>query len=361
MASPANRTLFLPGSPFSNLADQIEARRAEGLEIIPLHVGDTYRTPPVGPEAAAGPGVNRYTAPTGDAGFVAALEARVGRRIFLTAGATGGVSVAIQSVLMPHQEILVLAPYWPLVKGICRVASVSMTEVESYGDEDQLRASLKEIERRLKSHGVGALYISSPSNPTGRVLPPWYIAECAGLCDKYDRWLISDETYEDYVYVGRHFSPREVGRNVITCHSFSKSRGLAGYRLGYITGPPEVLEVARKIATHLWYSVPTASQRVGHASLEVEDWIPKARAEYRKTGREAAKLLELPEPEGSQFLWMPVSGDPAAFVAGALERGVLVTPGSAFGQKHAGYVRISYTAAPPDKVIEAVRSLALLR
>jgi len=357
MASPSSRADLLPSSPFTALADLISARRAAGDEIIPLHIGDTYLDPPVNGVVGCGEGHNRYTAATGEPSLVSALEAREGRAVLPTAGATGGVALAVRIVAEPGDRILVMAPYWPLVRGICQAAQVTPLEMPCYGLYGP--AVLASIEAVLKTDpGIKAVYVSSPSNPTGLVLPPSFLDGLAGICTKYDRWIISDETYAEYVYKGRHFSPRLKHRDTITVNSFSKMYGLAGHRVGWITGPKAALKAALKFSANLWYTPPTVGQRVCAQALENTSWIPKARAQYRRTGIEAAKIVGAAEPEGSQFLWVDLKTGADSKVRQLLQEGVLVTPGAAFGEGFEQYIRVCYTSAPPDVVLGAIRTIA---
>jgi N-succinyldiaminopimelate aminotransferase len=210
-----------------------------------------------------------------------------------------------------------------------------------------------------------ALYISTPSNPTGRVLPRAWLEALAEVARRRDLWLISDEVYEDYVYRGEHVSiARFAPERTLTVFSFSKAYGMAGNRTGYLVGPPEAVAQAGKVGTRTFYSAPTAGQVAGLRALrEGGPWVERARASYADVAAAAASELGLAPPEGSTFLFLDVSRalderGIRGFLRDRLEDGVALAPGSSSGEAYTEWVRLCYTSAPPDQVKAAVGRLA---
>ena len=113
------------------------------------------------------------------------------------------------AILDPGDEVLLLAPYWPLIEGIVRsfhgrpVAVPMLDELGAPGSGGDPAAAIAAVESRLTGRSV-ALYISTPNNPSGRVLPPAWVEGFAELARRHDLWLISDETYEKYLFAGEH-------------------------------------------------------------------------------------------------------------------------------------------------------------
>jgi N-succinyldiaminopimelate aminotransferase len=365
----------MPGAVFSPIARHLGER---GGEIVPLHVGDTWMEPFVGGRmedlrVEEHPGLHRYCETQGVAPFVDAVVEKVRERnripceresVLACAGATGALAAAVGMLAEPGEEVLILAPFWPLIRGIVQAFRAHPVEVPFYDRVDSARAAVDAVRERITERTV-ALYVSTPSNPTGRVLDHAWLEALAELARSEDLWLISDEVYEDYVYRGEHFSVASVApERTLTVFSFSKAYGMAGNRVGYLVGPAEAVAAARKVSTHTFYAAPTAGQWAARAALrDGAAWVDRARGLYRDAGEAAARVLGLPPPEGSTFLFLDVSrrlDDRGVwgFLADCVDDGVALAPGPSCGEAYEGWVRLCYTAAPPEAVAEAVARLA---
>ncbi len=365
----------MPGAVYSPFADRIATHPGP---IFPLHVGDTWMEPFAGGRmqdlrVEEHPGMHRYCDTRGLPPLVDALVERIRERkglaveresVLVTGGATGGLAAVIGALVEPGEEVLILAPFWPLIRGIVQSFRGVPVEVPFYDRVDSAEAAREAVRARLSGRTV-ALYVSTPSNPTGVVLPESWLAALADLARENDLWLLSDEVYEDFVYRGAHASLAPMApERTIAVHSFSKAYGMAGNRVGYLTGPRAVVDEARKIGTHSFYHAPTAGQLAGLAALrDGGPWIASAREQYRAAGEHAALELGLPAPGGSTFLFVDVSArlddrGLQGFLADCFEDGVLVAPGASSGEAYGSWVRLCYTAAPPDRVAEALVRLA---
>jgi N-succinyldiaminopimelate aminotransferase len=365
----------IAGSVYAPVA---EAAAGGTGAVTPLNVGDTWLEPFVGGRTqdlreADHPGLNRYSETRGVPELVDALVEKVRARngltceresLLVTGGATAGLAHVVGSIAGPGEELLILAPFWPLIRGMTRAWKAVPVEVPFYDRVDSAAEAVEAVRERLTPRSV-ALYLCTPSNPTGRVLPQAWLEALAELARREDLWLISDEVYEDYVYRGAHVS---VGRfapeRTFTAFSFSKAYGMAGYRIGYLVGPPRAVEQVHKVSTHTFYSAPTPSQIAGLRAIRSGGpWLERARAAYRAAGESAAAALGLPPPGGSTFLFVNVAErlderGIAGFLADCLRDGVALSPGASSGRDYADWVRLCYTAAPPQAVAEAVGRLA---
>ena len=344
----------------------------------PLNVGDTWMDPFVGGRMedlrqADHPGMNRYSSTRGLPELVDAIVEKVRARnelvceresVLVSAGATGALAAAVGMLAAADEEVLILAPFWPLIRGIVQAFRATPVEVPFFDRVDSAEAAVEAVREKLTARTV-ALYVSSPSNPTGRVLPEDWLAALAEFARRSDLWLISDEVYEDYVYDGRHVSAAKFApERSLASYSFSKAYGMAGVRTGYLVGPPAAIAQAEKVATHTWYSAPTAGQIAGLRALaDGAGWVERAFASYREVGRETAALLGLPAPQGSTFHFVDVRrqlGERgiAGFLTDCLSDGVALAPGASCGAAYRDWVRLCYTAAPPDEVLSAVAKLS---
>jgi N-succinyldiaminopimelate aminotransferase len=274
------------------------------------------------------------------------------------------LATAVGSIVDPGDEVLILAPFWPLIRGIVQAFRAKPVEVPFYDRVASQQEAEKALESLLSPRTV-ALYVSSPSNPTGRVIAGEWMEAFAAFARRHDLWLLSDEVYEDFVYRGEHVGLLPLApERTIAVYSFSKAYGMAGNRVGYLVAPPELTAQARKIGTHTFYAAPTAGQWAALGALERGDaWIEHARASYRKVGMAAAQLLGQEVPDGSTFLFIDVSAHLDergldGFLSDCFDDGVLLAPGGSAGEAYQQWIRLCYTAVPPEDALEAIRRLA---
>ncbi|MDP6979748.1 MAG: pyridoxal phosphate-dependent aminotransferase [Myxococcota bacterium] len=371
----ADTALAMPAAVYSPFADRLHDHPGP---IYPLHVGDTWLEPFAGGRmqdltVEAHPGMHRYVDTRGIPPLVDAIVDKVRSRnglacerenVLVCAGATGALACIAGAIVKPGDEVLILAPFWPLIRGIVQAFGGVPVEVPFYDRVDTQEAALEAVRERTTSKTV-ALYVSSPSNPTGRVLSEAWLTALAEFARERDLWLVSDEVYEDIVYRGTPFSPGRVApERTLSVYSFSKSFGMAGNRTGYLVGPHEAVDQARKLATHTFYGAPTAGQLAAVEALESgTPWLEAARTQYREVAERTAKVLGLPAPGGSTFFFLDVSArldgrGMMGFLEDCFEDGVLVAPGQSSGTDYADWVRLCYTAVPPERVAEAVDRLA---
>jgi aspartate/methionine/tyrosine aminotransferase len=365
----------MPGAVYSPFADRIATHPGP---IFPLHVGDTWLEPFEGARmqdlrVEDHPGMHRYCDTRGVPELVDAVVEKVRARngiaceresVLVAAGATGALAAAVGAIVEPGEEVLILAPFWPLIRGIVQTFRGVPVEVPFYDRVDSAEAAVEAVRERLSERTV-ALYVSTPSNPTGVVLPESWLAALADLAQQEGLWLLSDEVYEDFVYRGAHHSLGPMApERTLSVFSFSKAYGMAGNRVGYVVGPEATVGEARKIGTHTFYGAPTAGQLAANRALrDGAAWVEEAHALYRTAGEYAASALGRPSPGGSTFLFLDVSSvlderGLHGFLADCFEDGVLVAPGASCGEAYRDWVRVCYTAAPPEQVAEAISLLA---
>jgi N-succinyldiaminopimelate aminotransferase len=368
----------IPASVYSNLAARLERHPGERY---PLHVGDTWMEPAAGTRmqdltVEDHPGMHRYASVHGLPELLDAVVERERAQtglalerddVLITAGATGGLGAVIGALVEPGDEVLILAPYWPLIEGIVRSFHGTPVAVPVLaGEADSAAAAVAAAEAR-RGGRTAALYLSTPNNPTGRLLPREWIEALVEWAARHDLWVISDEAYEGFVYRGEHFRALPLApERTFLAQTFSKRYGVAGNRCGYVVGPRAVMSELRKVSTHTFYSTPTAAQLSAVAAMRGpgDAWTLAARAQYADTGRRAASALGVPAPEGSTFLFVDVA--PAldergldGLLADCVERGLLVAPGPSFGP-YPTHVRLCYTAVEPERALRGVAVLAEL-
>lgn len=374
-ASPTTNSLS--GSVFGPLLSRAKAR---GGKIHPLHVGDTYKEPIAEARAEAQrtdehPGMHRYAPPQGLPELLEAVAERESVRsgvelsagdLQITSGATAGLSVVAQALLDPGDEVLLPSPYWPLIRGIIASRGAKPVEVPClHAPGVDLAAAL---EARVTSKTV-ALYLNTPHNPTGRVLSEHELSAMIEVAVRHDLWIVFDETYEDIYFGAAVPAPAwarpELRERAVVSHTFSKSYGMAGARVGYVHGPASVMKAIRGVQTFLTYCAPRPMQLGALACLRHGDgFLAECRRDYRESGRATAEALGVAPPEGGTFLFFDASpylasGDDSCqpFLERCVDEGVLLTPGSACGADFARWVRICFSVEAPDELAEALEGV----
>jgi N-succinyldiaminopimelate aminotransferase len=353
-------------------------------EVFPLNVGDTYRLPPpcARTEALPSESVPRlynYASVQGEArlldaivGDLAARGRPVSReRIQVTAGATSGLDLTCRTLLSAGDEVIVLAPFWPLIRGIVSATGAVPVELPFF---TRLREPGFDVGAAL--HGAlgprtVAIYVNHPHNPTGTVLRAQELEAIARFVAAQGLWLISDEAYERL-----HFSAEpppalwchdQLRERTVVAHTFSKSFGMAGARVGFVHGPDGAMQAISGLQTFATYCAPRPMQLLAARALESDDgeaWLCAARAAYARAGNTVAQALGVPAPESGTFAifdtrpFLRAGETPAQLLARCAKRGVVMTPGAATGSAYADYARLCFTAVPLDAL---ERALSILR
>ena len=352
--------------PFSKYAADIEAM---GTARFPLHIGDTHLPPPESAKLSSlchetNTGLHKYCPPKGLPSLVTAIaqEYKVSpKRVMIVPGATGGLHISAMSTLSPGDEVLVLAPFWPLAAGIIRAVGAVPVPVPYFGSVGNAWDKLHPF---ITNKTVG-VYCNTPNNPSGMMLTPEEVSDIASVAVEQGWWIYADEVYEKLIYQGTHTPIRQFApNNTISIFSFSKAYAMAGYRCGYVILPAESMEdTFLKGMVHSFYSVPTAAQVMAVKVLETEGaWLEDTKRVYHQTGAQVARILRQPTPTNGTFLFMNIA--PAlkertfeTFMKACIAEKMLLAPGSAFGKGYATHIRICFTSADPEVVVEGATIL----
>jgi N-succinyldiaminopimelate aminotransferase len=357
----------------------VEEAKRRGGKIFALNVGDTYLEPLPSARAEAQRSadfarLHNYAPVQGEPALLDAILARVERTsgvalrrddLQVMSGATGGFTVVCNTLLEPGDEVLILAPFWPLIRGIVRSRGAVAVELPFYDRlSDESFDPRAALEAAITPRTV-AIYLNSPNNPSGAVLSERAVSAIAGVVARHELWLLCDEAYEDLYYTRERppalWARDDLRERAVVCHTLSKSHALAGSRIGFTHGPPEVMAAIRGVQTFLTYCAPRPLQLGAARALgEGDAWVKDARQLYAEAARRSADALGLPAPAGGTFLFFDAaphfrSGeDLGGFLHRCLDAGVLLTPGSASGKDYASWVRLCFTVVPPAELDEAL-------
>lgn len=297
--------------------------------------------------------------------------------VLVTCGSNEAIMLALMASIDPGEAALIPDPgfvdYIPSVEMLNGAAiSVPMRPNENWQIlPEAVLWQLKEPQR------IRAIIINTPNNPTGAVYTKKTMEAIADIAIEYDLLIISDEAYEKFVYgKAQHISPASLNGMadyVLTLHSFSKTYGMAGFRLGYAAGPPKVIKAMTDLHLYSTICAPTVSQMAGLAALTgPQGDIKKHVSEYQKRRDYLHKRLNemdaftCVKPEGAFFIFAKYASNMRSvdFAHWLLEKAkVAVVPGRDFGRYGEGYVRFSFATAMPlikkaaDRIERAVKFL----
>jgi aspartate/methionine/tyrosine aminotransferase len=201
-----------------------------------------------------------------------------------------------------------------------------------------------------------ALWVNSPGNPSG-ILDDLGAAAAWGRA--HDVPVFSDECYVEFTWADRGRTILEHGlEGVVAVHSLSKRSNLAGTRVGFYAGDPELVHYLQEVRKHVGMMVPGPAQAAGVVALDDDAHVEVQRAIYLRRLERMARVLEtwsgieVPLPAGGFYLWFRV-GDAWEFTERlAREGGALVSPGDFYGSAGAEYVRVA--VVQPDERIDLV-------
>jgi len=369
-----------------------KALKAAGQPIISFGVGEPdFPTPePVkrAADRALADNATHYTTVSGDPALRKLVAEHTAEttgvpfewsQVIATSGAKEALFIAMQVLCDPGDEVLLPAPYWVSYAEQAKMAGARVVPIETTPPHWKL--SPEALRRSLTSRSR-ALVLCTPSNPTGCVYSDAELARLAEVLDESEVAVVVDEIYAriSYVPVGRWLraAPRFADRSFIV-DGVSKAYAMTGWRLGWLVGPPEVMELASAMQSHLTSHPSSITQRAATFALEnhaaIEATVDEMVGTFRErrdaivAGLSAIPGVDCPQPDGAFYVFPDVRGlfgrrlgpkgrvvsSSAELSAYLLDEALVVTvPGEAFGMP--GFARFSY-ALSMDQLQEGVARL----
>jgi len=274
--------------------------------------------------------------------------------IIVTMGGMGALSTALMTILDPGDEVLIQDPQWLNYRSQVQFFRGIPVPVPVY-EQDSFSLKADAIEKRITKK-TKVLMINSPNNPTGAVIHPEDLTGIADLSIKHDLLVISDEVYSELVYDNsKHISIASLPgmkERTIMVNSLSKSFAMTGWRIGFAAGPTEIINKMTVLQENLVACAPTVSQEGLIYAVAHPEEIELMRKEYEARRDMMTELINhIPGlscviPRGAFYIFVNISGlhiNSRDFSEKLLrDFQVVVIPGSAFGEKGEGFVRLSY-------------------
>jgi LL-diaminopimelate aminotransferase len=384
---PSKRLERIPPYAFAELERKIAEKRAAGVDVISLGIGDPDRPTPAliveaMQEAVTEAGTHQYPSNRGRAEFRAAVRDFYARRFDVTLdpeteiipaiGAKEAIFNLNLAFLDPGDYALAADPGYPVYTGgpwLAGAEPVLMALEPELGFVPDLGAIDEDVARRAK-----LMYLNYPNNPTGALVPDGFFARVVEFARAYEILVVHDNAYSEIAFDG--YKPpsflqtpgaKEVGIEVF---SLSKGYNMTGWRCAVLVGNAEALQTYWRLKTNIDSGLFDAVQLAGVAALS-----PEADAEvasmvelYRRRRDIVCDALrkmgvDVRPPHATIYVWAPVPEgyeSSAAYAEHVLEEaGVVITPGAVYGPAGEGWFRISLTT-PDDRLLEAVERLGAL-
>lgn len=310
--------------------------------------------------AALARGETRYPDVRGLPALREALAAYLGvseSRVQVTGSGMAAVAIAMAALIRPGDRLLHITPAWPNSGNAARTRGATVEEFPLTPHEGGFRLDLERLATRLA--GARALFLNSPSNPTGWTASAAELRAILGLCRAAGAWLIADEVYGALTYDGAAapsvLALAEPADRVMVIGSFSKTWAMTGWRIGWLVVPEGARDAITEFTEITHSGVAPFVQAGAIAALADTDFAARFR-EYCAAGRaltagalSGLNSISYASPPGAFYAFLRVEGlaDSVSFAMRLVaEHRVAVAPGAAFGAGGEGYLRLCFAQSP---------------
>ena len=382
IADPSRRLEAIPPYKFQELEQQIADKRAAGIDVISLGIGDPDE--PTYPhiveamqEAVANADYHRYPSNRGRDEFRQGLSEFYGRRFGVEIDAKTEVIPAIGAkeciynlcfaFLDPGDVALASDPGYPVYTGgpiLAGAEAELLPLVPELGFAPDLTAVPADIANRAR-----LMFVNYPNNPTGATVPEGFFDTVVSFAREYEILIVHDNAYSETTYDG-YVAPsflatpgaKEVGVEVF---SLSKGYNMTGWRCAAILGNAEAIQTYWRLKTNVDSGLFEAIQMAGVAALQgPSEPLERMNETYTRRRDLVVSALreigvEVSAPKGTIYVWAPVPENhtSTSFCELVLEEAaVVISPGSMYGPSGEGFFRIALTA-PDHRIEEAVERM----
>ncbi len=386
----AKRVASISPSPTLAITAKANRMRAEGINVVGFGAGEPDFDTPVNIKEAAkqalDKGFTKYTPTSGTKELKEAICKKfkedngleyTPEEIIVSCGAKHSIFNIIMALCDEGDEVIIPAPYWVSYPEMVRIAQ-GVPVILKTNAEAGFKVTPEQLKKAITPK-TRVVILNSPSNPTGMVYTKEELMGIARVIVENNIWCISDEIYEKIVYDGcRHHSIAALEPKVkpmtVTVNGVSKSYSMTGWRIGYMAGPKELIQVISNLQDHSTSNPASISQK---ATLEAlsgpQEDIKKMlksfaeRREYMVNKLNSIPLISCLKPQGAFYVFPDISkmlekkfngkkiNDSVALTDILLtEAKVAVIPGGVFGDDN--FIRLSY-ATSMENITEGLKRI----
>ncbi len=278
---------------------------------------------------------------------------------YVTGSGMQAIALAVQALTSPGDEMIYLTPTWPNIVAAIGVAGAKAVPVGIDFIQGKWEIDIGKLESAITPK-TKALFINTPSNPTGWTATKDDLRNILALARKHGLWIVADEIYALYYY-GAARAPSfldvmEVGDRIVFANSFSKNWSMTGWRVGWLVAPPEIGQVIENLIQYSTSGVAQFMQRGAVAALdEGDDFLAQnfARAAQSRDilcdALIATNRVETLKPDGALYAFLKIDGitDTRAAAFDIVDKvGVGLAPGTAFGAGGELFLRACFLRDP---------------
>jgi aspartate aminotransferase len=284
-------------------------------------------------------------------------------QVLITPGGKYAIFAAILSLISFQDRVIIIEPSWPVYSECVKLANGRIDYIHTALD-DNWRIDIEKIETAINA-GAKLLIINNPCNPTGKIIPEEELTEIAGLAEKKNVYILSDEVYSAYSFKPFKSILELSNSRFIYVNSFSKKYGMTGWRIGYAVSDSDTILKMQKLIQVSMTCVPEFIQKTAVKALSMD----KSKFDVFKTKlmkrieiacNELSKLpLSYSKPDGAMYIFPRIdlkNFRSLAFVEELLiKKKVAVSPGEAFGD-YPSHIRISLST-DESEIVRGIRRI----
>lgn len=347
-----------------DVMEKIHQMEARGIDVIHMEIGEPDFNVPecvnrVCVEALA-QNETSYTHSLGDLRLRRAISDYHKRiygtivdpgQILVTNGTSPAMLLVFSALIDPGDEVIVSDPHYACYANFIRYVQGEPVFVKVH-EQDGFVYTPEAIREKITPK-TKAIFINSPSNPTGSVIPEARMREIVDVAREHGLYIVSDEIYHGLTYEGKDHSIMEFTDQAFVLNGFSKLFAMTGLRLGYLIAPPTFVRALQVLQQNFFICANSIIQRAGAVALTDADRETQAMRDTYNERRifmirrlKEMGLSILVEPTGAFYIFVNfkhISTDSYALAFDILEKAHIgVTPGIDFGANGEGYLRFSY-------------------
>jgi len=264
-------------------------------------------------------------------------------QILVTAGGSEALHLVMEALVDPGDRVLFTDPGFV---SYAALATIAGGKPEGVGLDATLHIDVERAKEQMD--GARVFVLNSPANPTGAVESEESIRALVEYANDRKVTVVSDEVYEHFIYEKEHVSAARFGEDVITVNAASKTYAMTGWRVGYLAAPEDYIPEFLKVHQYAQACATSISQYAALAAYTGDqEPVVRMRNEYRARRDLLYDGLtglgfDFPRPEGAFYMFVPMGRN---LIEKAIDAGVIIVPGSAFGSRAPEYARFSYATS----------------